>query len=459
MKTGAQYKSSLADGRAVYFQGRRIDDMAAEPAFAVPMDAVAAEYDEYYSSGDGAVNAILQPPRSAEELRGQIPAFGRITLPLQLTYQAVMTLLVASRRVPETSPELGERIAAYIEQVKRDDLRLVLCITDAKGDRKLSPSKQDDPDLYLRVVDRQRDGVVIRGAKLHISGAPMAHELMVMPTKAMKPGEEDWSIACVVPANATGVRLITKSYHPMSGDMRDYPVSSRVSMPISLVVFDDVFVPNERIFLDGHTTHAAAFAHALGLWVRLSEMATLVSHADELVGLAQLIAEANGIDGISHIRDKIDEMIIHATVLRAGLDAAVTHAHATDDGYFYPDELFTNATKYVGAAELNLMFRHLHDIAGGSVVTAPSMADYDNGDTGADLEKYMRTGPGISGKYRMALFNTIRDATADTYGGWQLVTHLQGGGGLFAQRLVTRKHYDMHHAKELALRAAGLFEG
>jgi 4-hydroxybutyryl-CoA dehydratase/vinylacetyl-CoA-Delta-isomerase len=212
------------------------------------------------------------------------------------------------------------------------------------------------------------------------------------------------------------------------------------------------------VFLDGDTRYSAAFAHSLGLWVRLGEMAVLVDNADQLVGLAQLIAEANGIARIAHVQEKIDEMIIHATVLRAGLEAAVVHAQATPDGFYYPDELFTNAIKYVGAAELNLMVRHLHDIAGGSVVSVPSRADYDNPESGPYLQKYLRTGPDVPADYRMALFHTIRDSTADTYGGWQLVSHLQGGGGLFAQRLMTRKHYDMARAKQLALEAARLAE-
>ncbi|HLY82181.1 MAG TPA: 4-hydroxyphenylacetate 3-hydroxylase N-terminal domain-containing protein, partial [Acidimicrobiales bacterium] len=286
--TGKEYEASLVDGRVLYFQGRRIEDFADEPAFAIPRQTVAAEYDEYYDPTPAAVNAALAPPRSVEELRGQIPAFGRISLPLQFTYQAVMTLLVASQRMPEDSPELVERIGAFVEETKRSDIRVALCITDAKGDRTRPTSQQDDPDLYVRVVRRRSDGVVIRGAKLHISAAPLVHELLVMPTKAMKAGEEDWAIACAVAVNAPGVRLINRTYHPLSGDVRDYPVSVRASMPISFVVFDDVFVPYERVFLDGATRYSAAFAHSLGLWVRLGEMAVLVDNADQLVGLAQL---------------------------------------------------------------------------------------------------------------------------------------------------------------------------
>ena len=142
--------------------------------------------------------------------------------------------------------------------------------------------------------------------------------------------------------------------------------------------------------------------------------------------------------------------------MRAGLEAALSNAHVTPEGYYYPDELFTNAAKYQGAAQFHLMVRHLHDIAGGAVLTAPSLGDLENPETGPYVDKYMRTMDGVSAEDRMRLFHAIRDLTADAYGGWHLVTNLQSGGGLFAQRIVARKHYDMQRAKDLAREAAGL---
>jgi 4-hydroxybutyryl-CoA dehydratase/vinylacetyl-CoA-Delta-isomerase len=308
----------------------------------------------------------------------------------------------------------------------------------------------------VRVVARRADGAVSRGAKLHISAAPLAHHLMVMPTKSMKPGEEDYAIACAVPVNATGVHVISRTVQARGGDQRDYPVSSRRSMPDGFVIFDDVFVPHEHVFLDGVAAQAGVFAHSLGLWERLGGTAVMVDQADEMVGLAQLIAEANGTARVSHIREKIDEMMIHATNLRAGMEAAIGNAHTTPEGYFYPDDLYTNATKYLGAANFNLMVRHLHDIAGGGVITTPSMADLDNPDVGPQLRKYLTGASDVPGDTRAKLFHAIRDATADSYGGWHLVTNVQSGGGLFAQRVVTRKHYDMDRAKRLARHAAAL---
>jgi 4-hydroxybutyryl-CoA dehydratase/vinylacetyl-CoA-Delta-isomerase len=459
MMTGQQYKDSLKDGRKVYFEGRLIEDFADEPVLAVPMSLAAEGYDKYFTAEPGAVNPVISAPRSAEELRNKIPELLQMDLLLNVTYQSIMTLIVASSRIEATAPQFIPRINAYIEKALADDIRITECITDAKGNRSQSPSKQDDPDAYVRVVERRPDGVVVRGAKLHISAAALGHHMMVMPTKTMKPGEEDYAIACAIPVNAPGVHITNTSYHPIGRDDRDFPVSSKESVPDSMCIFDDVFVPNEHIFLDGQVEHAAVFAHSLGLWERLGGTAFMVEQADELVGLAQLIAEANGTQKISHIREKIDEMIIHATLLRAGLEAALMHAHSTPEGYYYPDDMYTNVTKYQGAREFSNMVRNLHDIAGGAVLTAPSMLDFDNPTLQPFLEKYMSTGNEVGGEYRTKLFHAIRDTTADAYGGWHQVTNIQSGGGLFAQRLVTRRNYDMDRAKRLAFKAAGLSGG
>ncbi len=456
MLTGEQYLASLDDGRSTYLEGRQVPHLLAEPAFAVPAHAIAAGYDRCYDDAPGATNPFMMAPRSIDELRERATEITTMDLALNVTYQSLMTLLTAAPKLAGLDPVYQDRLKAYVHDALDRDVRIAECITDAKGDRSRPPAAQHDPDAYTRVVERRRDGVVIRGAKLHISAASLCHDLMVMPTKSMKPGEEDYAIVCAVPVNSPGVRIINTTFHPKGDDVRHYPVSSRHSMPDGFVVFDDVFVPDERVFLDGEAPKAAVFAHSLGLWERLGGLMAMVVQADELVGLAQLIAEANGLAGVSHIRDKIDEMAIHATLLRAGLEAAIAHAGHTPDGFYFPNELYTNAAKYQGAAQFGLMVRHLHDIAGGSTLTAPSIADLENADTRDDVIKYMATGGEHSAEQRLRLFHAIRDTTADAFGGWHLVTNLQSGGGLFAQRLVTRRHYDMERAKSFARHAAGL---
>jgi 4-hydroxybutyryl-CoA dehydratase / vinylacetyl-CoA-Delta-isomerase len=456
--TGEQYKRSLADGRFTYFEGERVEDLPGHPILGRTVDTTAAGYDRWYDPAPGATNPLMAVPTSAEELRDMIPLLHEAGMMAHVTYTSIQTLKTAAGRMAGVRPEYIERMDAYIEQAQRDDVRITQCITDAKGDRSRPPAKQDDLDAYVRVVERQRDGVVIRGAKLHITGASFGHDLLTIPTKAMKPGEEDWSIGCVVPVNAPGVRIINTTYAPRHDDVRAFPVSGRDHYPEGFVIFDDVFVPHERIFLDGETAFAAVFAHSLGLWERLGGLSAFVEEADQLVGLAQLVAEANGTAGISHVKEKISEMIIHATLIRATLEAAVMNCNIGPEGAAFPNELFTNAGKFHAAANYNLMVRHLHDIAGGAVLTAPVPADFDNPEVGRLARKYMSTGHDVDGEYRATLMHTIRDLTADAYGGWKFVTNLQAGGGLYAQRIVTRKHYDLDAAKRKAFALTGLGE-
>jgi 4-hydroxybutyryl-CoA dehydratase/vinylacetyl-CoA-Delta-isomerase len=448
--TGQDYRDSLRDGRATYFDGERVKDLNDHPILGDCVDRVASEYERLYESGPDAVSPVAMIPRSSQDLRDQIPVLHASGMMAHVTHTSIMTLTTAAGQLSQVAPESTERIQAYVQEAQRRDIRIAQCITDAKGDRSKPPGRQDDPDAYVRVVDRQGDGVVIRGAKLHITGASLGHDLMTIPTKAMKPGEEDYAIACLVPVNADGVKIVDTTYAPRHGDGRNFPVSAHNHYPEGFVIFDDVFVPTERIVLDGITAQAAVFAHSLGLWERLGGVSSMADDADLLVGLAQLVAEANGLAAIAHVKEKISEMIIHATLVRASLEAAITHCKFGDHGAAFPNELYTNAGKYHGAANFSLIVRHLHDIAGASVLTAPSAADMDNDDVGPSIRKYMSTGRDVDGEWRTRLFHTIRDLTADAYGGWRHVTNIQAGGGLYAQRIVTRKHYDLSHARALA---------
>ena len=458
MLTGEQYKTSLDDGRATFFEGERVKDLPGHPLLGPAVDHVAERYDWLASQAVNGRSPLSTVPESSDELRAMVDVVHHAGLMAHVTYTSVMTLATAAGRIKEHAPKYIEGINAFIEDAQNRDIRVTQCITDAKGDRSRSPLKQDDPDAYVHVVDRSKDGVVVRGAKLHISGASLGHELMTIPTKAMKAGEEDYAIAAMIPVNSPGVKIINTTYAPRHADTRDFPISSKSACPEGFVIFEDVFVPNERIFLNGEVAQAAVFAHSLGLWERLGGLSAMADGADLLVGFAQLIAESNGLGGEGHIKEKIAEMIIHATVIRACLEAAVSHSEIGPMGAAFPSELYTNAGKYTGAANYSLMVRHLHDIAGGSVLTAPSIADLENPETGDLVRKYMATRQDVDGEYRTRLFHAIRDLTADTYGGWHAVTNIQAGGGLYAQRIVTRRHYDLDNAKRLALSAAGLAE-
>ena len=458
MMTGQEYRQSLDDGRETVFEGEHVANVATHPILSITVDSAAAGYDRFYKPGSGAVGEFMKVPRSAAELREQVELHETVDLLTHVTYASCMTLLTAADRIEDTLPENAARIRTYVEEVQIKDLRITQCITDAKGDRSRRPSNQDDPDQFVRVVERREDGIVIRGAKLHISAASMGHELMTIPTKSMKPGEDEYSVACMVPVNAPGVKIINTTYAPRHEDVRDFPISGKQHTPEGFVIFDDVFVPTERVFLDGNPELAGLFAHSLGLWERLGGLAAMVRSYDALTGFAQLVAEANGLEKTGHIKEKISEMLINSTLVRSTLEAAIENCQITSDGVAFPDELYTNAGKYHGAANWSLMVRHLHDIGGGSILTAPGIADFENESVGHLARKYMGTMQSVDGLYRARLFHAIRDFTADAYGGWNAVTNIQAGGGLYAQRIVSRLHYDMQRAKRTALEIGALTE-
>ena len=458
MMTGDEYRRSLDDGRETYFEGGQIFDIANHPLLGITVNSAASGYDRFYDPAPDAVGAFMKVPSTPHELREQVELHETVDLLTHVTYASIMTLLTAADRIEATLPENAARIRAYVKDAQRRDIRITQCITDSKGDRSRRPGNQDDPDHYVRVVARRDDGIVIRGAKLHISAASMGHELMTIPTKSMKAGEEQYSVACMVPVNAPGVKIINTTYAPRHHDTRDFPISGRHHTPEGFVIFDDVFVPSDRVFLDGNPELAGLFAHSLGLWERLGGLSAMANSYDALVGFAQLISEANGLERVGHIKEKISEMLINATLIRASLEAAIENCHITSDGAAFPDELYTNAGKYHGAANWSLMVRHLHDIGGGSILTAPGHADMENQAVGHLARKYMGTLQSVDGMYRTRLFHAIRDFTADALGGWHAVTNIQAGGGLYAQRIVSRMHYDMDHAKHVALKTAHMEE-
>jgi len=458
MMTGDQYKASLDDGRATFFEGKQVTNLPDHPLLGITVASAASGYDRFYNDTPDAVPEFMKVPGSKAELRSQNELHETVDLLTHVTYASIMTLLTAADRISGVLPENAERIRAWVKDAQRRDVRITQCITDAKGNRGRRPGNQDDPDAYVRVIKRDADGVVIRGAKLHISAASMGHELMTIPTKSMKAGEEDYSIACMVPVNSPGVKIVNTTYAPRHEDVRDFPISGQHHTPEGFVIFDDVFVPNERVFLDGSPELAGLFAHSLGLWERLGGLSGMVSSYDRLVGFAQLISEANGLERVPHIKQKISEMMINATLIRSSLESAIENATITSDGAALPDELYTNVGKYHGAANWSVMVKHLHDIAGGSILTAPSISDLENEDTGHLVRKYMSTMQSVDGTYRTRLFHAIRDMTADSLGGWSAVTNIQAGGGLYAQLIVSRAQYDLDRAKRMALESAHMEE-
>ena len=412
MISGDEYRTSLRDGRAVWLDGARVDDVAADPLLIKSIDWVASTYDRYV----GKENPMFGIPRSEAELRDQI------------------ALLLESDRTAATSAgcmaltSLGNAVLdAYAATIVSRDVRVAAAVNDTAKP--------------VGIVAEQTDGVVICGGKQHVIGAAVVHELLAVAG----------DVAFAVPVASPGVRVIAHTPAPRADDDRHFPFSRSHTISEAIVVFDDVFVPNDRVFRD-----ASAFADTITIWDRARAVADQADRAELILGLAQTISEMNGIETVSHVRDKLSAIAVYSKMCRAGWESALANARVTDGGMVCPDDSFLYATKAYGGHLYSEMTHYLHDVAGGAVITAPTIADLDNPEIGDALRKYMRTMEGVSGEDRTRIFHIIRDLFADTYGGWDKVTNQVVGGGMHHQRMATLDSYDLEPVKARARAAAGI---
>ncbi len=464
LKTPQEYVESLRDGRVTYWDGERIDDITKHPRFRVPIEVAARDYAyadarrrevmTYTDETGGRSHRVFQIPRSEEDLTKRVEMMHEMSIVGGVT-GVFMALMSVKDAVAEANPKYAENIERMYRYVRDNDLRAAEVITDPKGDRKRRAHEQDDPDLYVRIVKRTSEGIVVRGAKLHITAASLVHELVVMPTKGMRQDETDYAVSFSIPVNAPGVKIINRSFAPAELSSFDFPASSHHSMPEGFVVFDDVFVPWDRVFLAGEVRLASVLAQSLGLWERVGGVVGSVESSKLFVGLAQLVTEMQGKERDPIAQSTIAELICYAEMLRMGLDYSCRNYEKTPSGMIHPNILGINATKYYYAANYHNAVKYLQDLSGGLVITLPTETDLRNEESGKYIRKYLHTKPDVNVEDRMRVYNLIRDLTADAYGGWHLVVALQAGGGLNAQRIMMNRTYDIEAAKNAALVAAG----
>ena len=277
LKRPEDYVASLNDGRVTYWDGENIPDITRHPRFRVPIALTAKDY-EYddpklgalrrYKAEDGSdAHRIYQVPRTEADLAKRVELLMHTSIGTAVS-GVYMALMSVKDQVALVNPRYAENIERMYRYCRDNDLRAAEVITDPKGDRKRRAHEQDDPDLYVRIVERRSDGIVVRGAKLHITAASVIHELVVMPTKGMRQDENAYAVSFSIPVNTKGVSIINRNFAPAELNEFDFPASAHHSMPEGFVVFDDVLVPWDRVFLAGEVQLASKLAQSLGLWER-----------------------------------------------------------------------------------------------------------------------------------------------------------------------------------------------
>lgn len=332
-----------------------------------------------------------------------------------------------------------ERFKDYWAWVQKSDLVIDGAMTDPKGDRSKRPGEQLDPDLFLRVTERRQGGIVIRGAKLHQTGMLNSHEILVMPTLTLRPGEEAWSVCCAVPTGAEGIRYI---YGRQASDTRKLEEHRLdVGNPVFggqevMTIFDDVFVPTERVFMDGEVDFSGLLVERFASYHRQSYGGCKAGVGDALIGATALIARMNGVDKASHIKDKIVEMIhLNETIYSCGIACSAT-GQATPAGNFQVNMLLANVCKLNVTRFPYELARLATDVAGGLLGTMPSAADLNDPVAGPYIKKYLVANPEYDVVDRMKVLRLIENLVAGAGAVAYLIESMHGAGPPTAQRIM-----------------------
>lgn len=358
----------------------------------------------------------------------------------------------------ETDEKYGtnyhKNFTKYMKEVQQKDWTVDGAMTDPKGDRGLAPSKQEDPDMFVHVVERRNDGIVVRGAKVHQTGSINSHEHLIMPTIAMGPDDKDYAVSFAIPTDADGVFMI---YGRQSCDTRKLEEDVQMDVGNSefggqeaLVVFDDVFVPNERIFLNGETEFAGMLVERFAGYHRQSYGGCKVGVGDVLIGAAALAAEYNGVPKASHIKDKLIEMMhLNETLYCCGI-ACSSEGYATQSGNYQIDMLLANICKQNVTRFPYEIARLAEDIAGGLMVTMPSEKDFKHPEIGPICEKYFKGNANVPTMDRMKILRLIENMTLGTAAVGYRTESMHGAGSPQAQRVMIWRQGNLEQKKDLA---------
>ncbi len=353
-----------------------------------------------------------------------------------------------------------ERFRKYIEYIQENDYTVDGAMTDPKGDRGLPPSKQKDPDLYLHVVEKREDGIIVTGAKAHQTGAVNSHEQLIMPTVAMKEEDKAYAVAFAVPSDAPGITMI---YGRQSCDTRKMEEAGcmdcgncKFGGQEALVVFDKVFVPWERVFLCEEYEFAGVLVERFAGYHRQSYGGCKTGVGDVLIGAAATAAEYNGVEKASHIKDKLIEMVhLNETLYCCGI-ACSSEGEATKAGNYQINTLLANICKQNVTRFPYEIARLAEDIAGGLMVTMPSEKDFNSPEVGEMCRKYFKGNENVGVMDRMKIFRLIENMTLGTAAVGYRTESLHGAGSPQAQRIMIGRQGKISDKKILAKRLAGI---
>jgi 4-hydroxybutyryl-CoA dehydratase/vinylacetyl-CoA-Delta-isomerase len=345
-----------------------------------------------------------------------------------------------------------EQFKKYWIEVQNQDLMVDGAMTDTKGDRSKRPNQQPDPDAYLHIVDESDKGIIVRGAKVHQTGFLNSHRVIIMPTIALRPGEEEYAVGFGINTNQKGITLIygrqacdTRKLEDGKLDIGNYKYGGQEVF----VIFDDVFVPNEQIFMKGEIEFSGELVNRFGGYHRQSYGGCKVGVGDVLIGATALISEYNGTEKASHVRDKLVEMVhLNETLYSCGI-ACSSLGYQREAGNFEMDMLLANICKQNVTRFPYEIGRLAEDIAGGIICTLPSQADLNSDEIGPMIRKYLSTCEGVSPDDRYKLLRFIENMTMGVASVSYKTESMHGAGSPMAQRIMISRQANFEEKKKL----------
>ncbi len=477
LKNGAEYIKSLRIlSPIIYYKGKKIEDVTRHPATAPHVRAAAMTYalassKEYRDLATTTshitgrtISRFTHVHQSVEDLIKKIKLFRVLGQKTGTCFQRCVGhdgINATYSVVYEIDQKCGtrhfERFKKWLTYIQDENLMVVGAMTDPKGDRSKGPADQPDPDQYVHIVDRRADGIVIRGAKLHMTGGVNSHEILVMPTTAMEERSKDYAVICSLPVDAPGVTMIFG--RQASDDRRDKRERIDVGKPSfgavggeAVIAFEDVFVPTDRIFMDGQTEFTPAIVYRFAAHHRANYGACKTGLMDVLIGAVSYLTQIQGTAKASHVRDKVTEMIHLCETLYSSSIACSAEGWPTPSGAYMVDTMLANVCKQ-NVTRLHFEVARLAlDLAGGFIATLPSQYDLESEDVGHLVKKYFSGVEGIPWGDRIKIARLIEAMT----GGTALVESMHGAGSPQAQRIMIFREGDLDKKIKLAKALVGI---
>ncbi|WP_294611453.1 4-hydroxyphenylacetate 3-hydroxylase N-terminal domain-containing protein [uncultured Roseovarius sp.] len=468
LMTAEDYRESLrAYSPRVFINGKRVESVADEPLLRPGINGVGVTYDFAHQpaterlltatqgSSGKRVNRMLHINETSQDLLTKLEAVRAVCkvsgcAQRYLSHDALNGIFQSTALTDANhGTEYHQRFMAYLHEVQDRDLTLGVAMTDAKGDRSRRPGQQDNRDVYVHIKERRPDGIVIRGTKAIVTGAPYMHEFLVMPCRTHLPEDADFAVCCAVPVDAEGITIVSKPAGRPNEAAAKF--SATYGQATGVVIFDDVFVPHERVFQAGEVAEGGFMTTSYATHHRHSCIAARAGFGDLLIGAGAMMVKANGLDPDrhGHIRDAMVDLItITESFYACGVAASV---YCKDDpaGSVMPDPVFSNVGKLLLATKIYDMHKAAHYVSGGLIVALPGPDEDHNPETRASLEAVLGGRGDVPMDRRMEISRFLEDLTVSHTAGWYSLISLHGGGSPEAMKREIWRNYPVEDNVDL----------